>query len=157
MEETEETEETDMAQFMEQGQKTQGINNMMKSQRLMKSLQKKYSNLLNKSYAFIELKDREAKEKMMNPFLRLFGINVQGLKIQVDDADQKRTLILFNLIFNQETAPLVDHLNSLFASEALDISLDKSQADELIHRGRLYIRFNSLEETQHAFALLSQS
>jgi hypothetical protein len=85
-----------------------------KTENILNNLKQKSSKRLDKSYALIELKDLNAKEKALLPDIRIFGLNIAGRLCQLDDADYKLSLSCYNVHWGSPLKNFADFINKIF-------------------------------------------
>ncbi|CAG9329058.1 unnamed protein product [Blepharisma stoltei] len=85
-----------------------------------------------KAYAFIELNEISDKMKVLNPHFRIFGVNMFGSLLLVDDADIKFTIVVRNVDITDQ-----DMFEAKFNEELLN-----NKSDVQIRGYQIYNYFN---------------
>jgi hypothetical protein len=113
-------------------------------------------NRLRKSYAIIEVNDYETKQKFLSTDLRCFGILISGNQCIIEDADFKRSLIIANIPYGEDSHQFVSSLNSILEVEGVKIAMPSEKA-EIMCRTRAIVRFKTFGELLRCQALIHDS
>lgn len=113
-------------------------------------------NRLRKSYAIIEVKDWETKQKFLSTDLRVFGILISGNQCIVEDADFKRSLILANIPYGEDMIAFVDAINQALQPSGIMIAKPKEKSF-LMTRTRAILRLNNFQKVFECQKILHDS
>ena len=87
----------------------------------MTSFDTKHKKKFDKSYALVEFEDFESKMRALRTETRVFGFYLLGNLCPIEDADYKRSLVLYNIPYGtscQEIGLFLDeHLSRLEGKE----------------------------------------
>jgi hypothetical protein len=135
--------------------KQQNDNNMKK---MNLKVVKKQLTKNKRSFAFVKFKNKEAKEKILDPSLRIFGISTsKNMKFNVENADYKISLKILNVPLSTSLYELVHFLNIHLAQNDLpEIQVDESFRNILTISPSLFITAKNLESALRMSFLINQ-
>lgn len=82
------------------------------------------NNVRNKAYGFVELEDYETKERVLNQYYRLFGVEYDRAFLVIDDADRKKVIQLNNMPWNLSPKLFCDWLHYICKDSGAEMQFD---------------------------------
>ena len=145
-----------MDELPETNNSSKNTSNNSKKDKIMDYVKKMEMTKYEKSYCMIKLKSQDDLRKLTNPYLCLFGLQIDNKCYRVDSAENKRSIILRNFPQNTRLEVLIKFINSqLKKAEIEEFEVPKGLESSLVNDNKLILTFSNFEESMKAISCIS--